>query len=131
MHKIPVPHPRLRFPSHLPFFLPLLVPLRRQPGPEVVNEIFDNETRFGEHQGFGIGMGRYADDGRFAQRVDLFQLRWREHVLALVGFEGVGYGEFFEEPEDALGAGFFEPGGGGGGGWGFGGGVMGEGGGAG
>ena len=29
--------------------------------------------------------------------------------VALVGFEGVREAEFFEEPEDALGAGFLEP----------------------
>ena len=32
-----------------------------------------------------------------------------EHILAFVGLDGVVYFGFFEEPEDALRAGFFEP----------------------
>lgn len=78
----------------------------------MVDEVLDDETRLREDQGLGVGgAGRDADEGRFAQRVDLFELGRREHVLPLVGFEAVADWELFEEPEDALGAGFFEPGG--------------------
>lgn len=44
--------------------------------------------------------------------MDFFELRRRELVrLALVNFYGVGGGlrAFFEEPDDALGAGLLEP----------------------
>ena len=41
--------------------------------------------------------------------MNLFELRGGEHVLALEGFEIVGESEFFKEPEDALGPGFFKP----------------------
>jgi hypothetical protein len=51
--------------------------------------------------------------GDFAERVDLLELRRRElGGQALVDFYGVRgvFGTFFEEPDDALGAGFLEPG---------------------
>lgn len=44
--------------------------------------------------------------------MDIFEFAGGEYVDALEGFEGIGGAELFEEPEDALGAGFFEPGGG-------------------
>ena len=76
----------------------------------MVGEIFDDEARFGEDQWRGwIRGGLDAHEGGLAQRVHLFQRGWREHVFPLVGLEGVGELELFEEPEDALGAGLFEP----------------------
>lgn len=88
MHIIPIPHPRLRLPAHLPF-LPTLVPRRREPRPEMVNEVLDDEARFGEHEGRG-GWGRDGDEGGLAERVDLLELGRREHGLPLVGLEIVG-----------------------------------------
>lgn len=41
--------------------------------------------------------------------MDLFEFRWCEHILALVGLDFIVYVGFLEEPEDALSAGFFEP----------------------
>ena len=117
MHVIPIPHPRLRLPARFPppppGTTPAAVPLRREPGPEVVDEVLDDEAGFGEDEGLGSRGGFDAHEGGFAQRVDLLQLRGREHGLALVGFEGVGQLQLFEEPEDALGAGLVEPMGGG------------------
>lgn len=93
MHVIPIPHPRLRLPAHLPF-LPTLVPRRREPRPEMVDEVLDDEARFGEHEGHGggggIGRGRDGDKGGLAERVDLLELGRREHGLPLVGLEVVG-----------------------------------------
>lgn len=42
--------------------------------------------------------------------MNFFEFRWREHVLALVGLDFIVYVGFLEEPEDALSAGFLEPG---------------------
>ncbi len=79
----------------------------------MVREVFDDEARFRKHQGRGRRWIRDrldAHDGRFAQRVDLFEGGGREpNGLPLVGAQGVGEVELFEEPEDALGAGFIEP----------------------
>lgn len=75
----------------------------------MLDEILDDEARFREHQRRRRAGRLDAHDGRFAQRVHLFQRGGREHGLALVGEQGVGMLELFEEPEDALGAGFFEP----------------------
>ena len=82
MHIVPIAHPRLRFPAYFPSrfpFFPSRVPLRRQPRPEMINEIFDNETGFCEHQRFfgvvvvgGGGCGFDAYNGRFAERVHGF-----------------------------------------------------------
>lgn len=42
--------------------------------------------------------------------MDVLELFWGEHVgAALEGLELVGEVEFLEEPEDALGAGMFQP----------------------
>ena len=41
--------------------------------------------------------------------MDLLELGRREHLLPFEGLEVIVDFEFFEEPEDALGAGFFEP----------------------
>lgn len=78
----------------------------------MVREVFDDKAGFREHQGRGRRWIRDrldAHDGGFAQRVDLFEGGGREHGLPLVGAQGVGEVELFEEPEDALGAGFIEP----------------------
>ena len=89
MHVIPIPHPPLRLPTHLRF-RPTRIPRRGEPGPEMVDEVFDDEAGFGEDEGFG-GRGRGdADDGGFAERVDFFQFRGRELGLAFVGLQRVG-----------------------------------------
>ena len=41
--------------------------------------------------------------------MDFFEFAGCEHVDAFVGIEFVGEMELFEEPEDAVGAGLFEP----------------------
>lgn len=77
---------------------------------KVIDQILDNETRLCEDQGLCQRVCFHGDYGRFSQRVDLLELRGREHVLSLVGFELVVEFELFEEPEDTLGAGLREPG---------------------
>lgn len=78
----------------------------------MLDQVFDNQARFGEDEGpvrwVGI-WGFDGQDGAFAQRVHVFEGRGRETFFALVGFDGVGEVEVFEEEEDALGAGLREP----------------------
>ncbi len=110
MHIIPIPYPRLRLRARLPLLpLPLRIPLRQHPRSEMLNQILDDAPRLREHEG-RVARGRLdGHDGDLADRVHGFETGGREHGFALVGLEGVGEVEFFEEPEDALGAGFFEP----------------------
>lgn len=91
MHVIPVPHPRLRLRAHRALrAAPRPVPRRREPGPEVVDEVFDDEARLGQHQRRRARGGRDGHEGRFAEGVHVLQLGGRELVVPFVGFEGVG-----------------------------------------
>ena len=56
-----------------------------------------------------VRRGFDAHDWDFAQGMDFFQRGAREHGFALVGLEIVFQVELFEEPEDSLRAGLFEP----------------------
>lgn len=109
MHEIPVPDPGLRLPAHPAFGGALRVPRRRELRSEILDQVFDDRARFGEDQGLWGVRGLDAQDGEFAQRVHVLEGAGRETVFALVGFEGVGEVEVFEEEEDALGAGLGEP----------------------
>lgn len=111
MHEIPVPDPGLRLPAHpaAAFGGALRVPRRRELRSEMLDQVFDDRARFGEDQGLRGVRGLDAQDGEFAQRVHVLEGGGRETVFALVGFEGVGEVEVFEEEEDALGAGLGEP----------------------
>lgn len=110
MHEIPVPEPGLRLLSQTAFFLAsFLVPRRRELRSEMLDQVFDDQARFGEDQGlWGFG-GLDAQDGDLSERVHVFEGRGREAFFAVVGFEGIGEVEVFEEEEDALGAGLREP----------------------
>lgn len=94
----------------LPFF-----PLRRQQTrvvPEMLNEVFHNQSALSYDCGLGGSSRLDAYDGGFAQCVNFLEF-WRAELCFLVAVEDlefVGEVEFFEEPEDALGAGLFEPG---------------------
>lgn len=74
MHEIPIPHPRLRLPGHFP--LPVTtarVPLRRELGTEMVDEVLDDEAGLREYEWFGgVGGGFDAHEGGFAQWVYFF-----------------------------------------------------------
>jgi hypothetical protein len=112
VHVKAVPQPLLRLATDLtiaPFAPARGNEVRR----EMVAEVLANGGTLGQHDGLGE---RWSSDGhqrRFAERVDFLELRRCELAgQALVDFYGVRgvFGAFFEEPDDALGAGFFEPG---------------------
>lgn len=118
MHEIPVSHILLALGADGPFLLGIIIPVLRRdqlllPAVEMLAQILDNHRRLGQHKRLGRRAGRLeGDDGRLAERVDLLELGGCEVVgAALEDLEVIGEVEFFEEPEDALGAGFFEPGG--------------------
>jgi hypothetical protein len=80
---------------------------------EVVAEVLADGGTLGQHDGLRERWGGDGHQRRFTERVDFLELRRRElGGQALVDFYGVGgvFGTFFEEPDDALGAGFLEPG---------------------
>lgn len=118
MHKKPPPHPLLAFSTNHALS-PLSPPRRHQLLPKMITEILDNGAGLGDDArwGFGRGGGADGDDGGLAEGVDGFEIGRGEAGagVARVDGEGVGEGKFFEEPEDAVGAGFFEPRTGGGG----------------
>ena len=79
----------------------------------MVAEVLADGSTLGQHDGLGERWGGDGHQRRFAERVDGFELRRRELAgQTLVDFYGVGrvFGTFFQEPDDALGAGFLEPG---------------------
>ncbi len=75
----------------------------------MLNQILDDAPRLREHEGRVARRRLDGHDGDLADRVHGFETGGREHGFALVGFKGVGEAELLEEPEDALGAGLFEP----------------------
>ena len=111
MHIIPVAQPLFRLSANLPLFT-LGVPFRDESvAIEVVTEVFRNEPRFRQDQRFGRVGILDPDDGGLSEWVHLLELLGAEHVGAsLEGFEIIVDAEFFEEPEDALGSGFLQPG---------------------
>lgn len=113
MHEIPKPHPLLRLAAYLAL-LALPIPFRQQRAvtPIVIEQVLDDKSRFGDDDGLSGSWGRYREDGGFSKGVVFFEGRVCEvgFGVPFEGFEGVGEGEFFEEPKDALGAGLFEPG---------------------
>jgi hypothetical protein len=79
----------------------------------VLSQVLGDEPALCNHNFRAAIYGLNADDGGFAEGVDGFQLGGGEVCLgvAVEDFEIVGETELGEEPEDALGAGFLEPGG--------------------
>ena len=72
----------------------------------MVHEILRHETALGEHDGrLSIAYGSDGYDGRFPQRMDLFELRRCQESLfvAVEDLDLVRQIEFLEEPHDALG----------------------------
>ena len=112
MHVKAVPQPLLRLATDFAFapFAPARGDEVRR---EVVAEVLADGGTLGQHDGLRERWGGDGHQRRFAERVDFLELRRRElGGQALVDFYGVGgvFGAFFEEPDDALGAGFLEPG---------------------
>lgn len=101
MQEIPAPHPLLRLAANLALFA-LLVPLREERAllPKVIQEILDNETTLGNDDGLRGVRVLDADDGGFAQRVDLFEFRGREvrYWVPVEDLQLVGEFQFFQEP---------------------------------
>ncbi len=109
MHVEAITHPLFRLAPDLPL-LTLLILRRDQVFPKVRAEVLHDGAGLGDGVRGFLERGLDADDGGFAERVDRFELGPGEHVLAAgVSAERVVQGELFEEPEDALGAGFLEP----------------------
>ena len=77
---------------------------------KMVDQVLGHEPRLGKYERIWGIRGFDGEDGGFAERVHVLEFRGCKHVLAFVGLDGVVYFGFFEEPEDALGAGLFEPG---------------------
>ncbi len=77
----------------------------------MIDQVLDDVGRFRNDHRLSGGGGFDFDDGRLAERVDVLEFLGGEHFFgAFERFEGVVEFELFEEPEDALGAGLFEPG---------------------
>lgn len=112
MHVKAVPQPLFRLAAD--FTIAPFAPARRdEVRCEVVAEVLADGGTLGQHDGLRERWSGDSHQRRFAERVDLLELRRREFVgQALVDFYGVrgAFGAFFEEPDDALGAGFLEPG---------------------
>ncbi|KFY44725.1 hypothetical protein V495_03292 [Pseudogymnoascus sp. VKM F-4514 (FW-929)] len=79
----------------------------------MLSQVLGDEPALCDNNFWAAIYGFNADDGRFAEGVDGFELGGGEVSLwvAVEDFEIVGETELGEEPEDALGAGFLEPGG--------------------
>lgn len=73
----------------------------------MIQQILHNKATLSDDHGFR-SRGLHRDDGRFAQGVDLLELGGRElgGWVAVEDLKLVRDFELFEEPEDALGAGF-------------------------
>ena len=76
---------------------------------EMINQVFYHGSRLGEHERFGCVGGFDGEDGGFAEGVHVLEFGGCEHILPFVGLDVIVYFGFFEKPEDALGAGLFEP----------------------
>ncbi|CAJ1887474.1 hypothetical protein OEJJJPPD_03158 [Aeromonas salmonicida] len=77
----------------------------RQPlGGVAGNQVLCDGAGFRQHASFQL------DDRRLAEGVDGFQLgrRQKDGGVALVGLDLVGQAKLFEQPDDALGAGFVQ-----------------------
>ena len=112
MHVKAVPQPLLRLATD--FAIAPFAPARgNEMRCEVVAEVLADGGTLGQHDGLGERWGGDGHERRFAERVDGFELRRRELAgQTLVDFYGVRrvFGTFFQEPNDALGAGFLKPG---------------------
>lgn len=110
MHVVPVPNPLVCLRTNLSLFS-FLVSLRHKSLPiKVVAQILGDKARLSENQRLGGVFVLDANDGGLSEGMDFLKFLGSKHVgTALEGFEFVGNVEFFEEPEDALGAGLLQP----------------------
>ena len=97
MHVVLIPHPALRLSAYLALFT-FKITLGDQMGGEVIDQIFDDEPRFGEYNRLR-SVGRLdSDDGGFAQWVDIFELRRCQHVLSFERLDVIFYVCLFQKP---------------------------------
>lgn len=68
----------------------------------MINEILDNQPRFGEHERFGSRLRLDGQNGGLAKRMDFFQLRGCQLVLPFVCFNLILDFAFFQKPENPL-----------------------------
>jgi len=109
-----IPQPLLRLSPHL--ILLSIFPVFRQDRralSEMLGEVLCDQPRFGDDDWCRAVGGLDRDYGRLAQGVHFLELGTRELglLVPVEDLDGVGDVEGDEEPEDALGAGLFEPGG--------------------
>lgn len=79
----------------------------------MLGEVLGDQAALRKDDVWSASGGLDGDDGGFAERVDLLELGRSEMSFGISVEDGnlVGDGELGEEPENALGAGFLEPGG--------------------
>lgn len=112
MHVEAIPQPLLHLAANFAI-ASLAVATRHKVRREVVAQVLEDGSALGQNNGLREQGSSDSNDWRFTQRVDGFQFRRCKLVgLTLVDLDIVGgcFGAFFEEPDDALGAGFLEPG---------------------
>lgn len=110
MHIIPVPNPLVRLRTNLSLFSFLVSLWHKSLPVKVVAQILCNKTRLCENQWLGGVCVLDTYNGGLSEGMDVFEFLGCEHIgAALEGFEFVGDVEFFEKPEDALGAGLLQP----------------------
>lgn len=79
----------------------------------MLGEVLSDQAALSKDDVWSASGGLDGDDWGFAERVDLLELGRSEMRFGVAVEDGylVGDGELGEEPENALGAGFLEPGG--------------------
>ena len=93
MHEVAVAEPGVGFWGRVPDLLSFgFVPAGQHPGAEMLDEVFDDCARFGEDEGFLLGIvGAFnGQDRDLAEGVDVFEGGGGEPVDAGVRFDGVG-----------------------------------------
>jgi len=106
VHVIAITEPALRLLTHT--VLAVGITLGNQVRSKVLGKVLGNQSRLCEDNLLSSGCFD-ADDGGFAERVNLLELGVRSLLEALVGLDLVVDLAFFEEPDDALGSRLLQP----------------------
>lgn len=75
----------------------------------VLGKVLGDKGGFDQGERLGLARVLDCDDRRLAERVDLFQIRASELVVALVCFDLIWDLAFLQQPDDALSPRLFEP----------------------